>query len=227
MVSEGYKAGGYNRIGAVIPDAMAYSPEESLNTEIGVKSSLLDQHLWFNAALYRIDIDDVQQFIGKAGTGTQSLSNIGKARSEGAELSTDLHTDNSTLIRLAGTVNRNRMLDSDRQSNKLTYTPGRTLRASVKHNFYLDGLLGEVRPSVGISYTGTHYFDVDNEVSQGGYSLMDARPEWLPAPYLELALYGNNLGDKDYHTYPYLSGGAQFSQAGQGRELGPSTKITF
>ncbi|MEE4149494.1 TonB-dependent receptor [Pseudomonas viridiflava] len=226
-VSKGYKAGGYNRIGAVTADAVAYAPEKSLNMEVGVKSSLLDKRVWLNAALYRIDIDDVQQFIGAAGTGTQSLSNVGKARSEGAEMSVDWRADEATLIRLAGTVNRNRMLDSERQGNSLTYTPGRTLRASAERSFYFEGLLGEVRPSVGISYTGQHYFDVDNDVSQGGYSLVDARLSWLPRPDLELALYGNNLGDKDYRTYSYLSGGAQFSQPGQRRELGLSTKITF
>lgn len=226
-VSKGFKAGGYNRIGSITADSVAYSPEKSLNMEVGVKSSLLDKRLWLNAALYRIDIDDVQQFIGAAGTGTQALSNIGKARSEGAEMSLDWRADEATLIRLAGTVNRNRMLDSDRQGNSLTYTPGRTLRASAERNFHFDNLLGELRPSVGISYTGKHYFDVDNEVSQGGYSLVDARLAWLPKPDLELALYGNNLGDKDYRTYSYITSGAQFSQPGQGRELGLSTRITF
>ncbi|MBX8475512.1 TonB-dependent receptor [Pseudomonas cichorii] len=226
-VSKGFKAGGYNRIGSITADSVAYSPEKSLNMEVGVKSSLLDKRLWLNAALYRIDIDDVQQFIGAAGTGTQALSNIGKARSEGAEMSLDWRADEATLIRLAGTVNRNRMLDSDRQGNSLTYTPGRTLRASAERSFYFDNLLGELRPGVGISYTGKHYFDVDNEVSQGGYSLVDARLAWLPKPDLELALYGNNLGDKDYRTYSYITSGAQFSQPGQGRELGLSTRITF
>ncbi|NVL47679.1 TonB-dependent receptor, partial [Pseudomonas syringae pv. actinidiae] len=135
-VSKGYKAGATIALVRLPRAPWTYSPEKSLNTEIGVKSSLLDQRLWLNAALYRIDIDDVQQFIGAAGTGTQSLSNIGKARSEGAELSMDWHADEATLIRLAGTVNRNRMLDSERQGNSLTYTPGRTLRASAEHSFY-------------------------------------------------------------------------------------------
>lgn len=226
-LSKGFKAGGYNRIGSITTDSVAYSPEKTLNQEIGIKSSLLDKRVWLNAALYRIDIDDVQQFIGAAGTGTQTLSNIGKARSEGAEISLDWRADEATLIRLAGTVNRNRMLDSDRQGNSLTYTPGRTLRASAERSFYFDNLLGELRPSVGISYTGQHYFDVDNEVSQGGYSLLDARLAWLPTADLELSLYGNNLADKDYRTYSYISVGDQFSQPGQGRELGVSTTITF
>lgn len=226
-VSKGFKAGGYNRIGAITADAVAYSPEKSLNMEVGVKSSLFDQRVWLNAALYRIDIDDVQQFIGAAGTGNQSLDNIGKARSEGAELSVDWRADEATLIRVAGTLNRNRMLDSERQGNELAFTPGRTLRVSAERSLQLSDRLGELRPSVGLSYTGRHYFDVDNQVAQGGYSLIDARLAWLPQPDLELALYGNNLGNKDYRTYSYLSQGAQFSQPGSGRELGLSARVSF
>ena len=227
-VSKGFKAGGYNRIGAITPDAVAYSPEKSLNMEVGIKASLLDKRVWFNGALYRIDIEDVQQFVGNAGTGTQSLANIGKARSEGAELSLDWQATDATHVRVAGTVNRNRLLDSARQGNHLTFTPQRTLRVSAEHSLFFDGLLGEIRPGIGLSYTGKHYFDVDNQVAQSGYSLLDARLAWLPQPDLELALYGNNLGDKLYRTYAYESApGQQFSQPGHGRELGLSMKATF
>ncbi|WP_095097802.1 TonB-dependent receptor [Pseudomonas sp. Irchel 3A5] len=226
-VSKGFKAGGYNRIGAITPDAVAYSPEKSLNMEVGIKASLLDKRVWLNGALYRIDIEDVQQFVGDAGTGTQSLANIGKARSEGAELSLDWQATQATRLRVAGTLNRNHLLNSDRQGNQLTFTPKRTLRVSAEHSLYVSGVLGEIRPSVGLSYTGKHYFDVDNHVAQSGYSLMDARLAWLPKPELELALYGNNLGDKLYRTYAYESAGQQFAQPGNGRELGLSIKASF
>ncbi|GAB7528415.1 TonB-dependent receptor [Pseudomonas sp. 3A(2025)] len=227
-LSKGFKAGGYNRIGAITPDAVAYSPEKSLNMEVGVKASLLDKRVWLNAALYRIDIDDVQQFIGDAGTGTQSLANIGKARSEGAELSVDWQANDATRLRLAGTLNRNRLLDSTRQGNHLTFTPQRTLRVSAEHSLFFAGVPGEIRPGVGASYTGKHYFDVDNQVAQSGYTLLDARLAWLPQPDLELALYGNNLGDKLYRTYAYESApGQQFAQPGTGRELGLSVKASF
>lgn len=226
-VSKGFKAGGYNRIGAITPDAVAYSPEKSLNMEVGIKASLLDKRLWLNGALYRIDIEDVQQFVGDAGTGTQSLANIGKARSEGAELSVDWQATEATRLSIAGTLNRNRLLDSERQGNQLTFTPKRTLRVSAEHSLYFDGVMGEVRPSVGLSYTGKHYFDVDNQVAQSGYSLLDARLAWLPKPDLELALYGNNLSDKLYRTYAYESAGQQFAQPGHSRELGLSMKASF
>lgn len=226
-VSKGFKAGGYNRIGAITPDAVAYSPEKSLNMEVGIKASLLDKRVWLNGALYRIDIEDVQQFVGDAGTGTQSLANIGKARSEGAELSVDWQATEATRLSIAGTLNRNRLLDSERQGNQLTFTPKRTLRVSAEHSLYFDGVMGEVRPSVGLSYTGKHYFDVDNQVAQSGYSLLDARLAWLPKPDLELALYGNNLSDKLYRTYAYESAGQQFAQPGHSRELGLSMKASF
>ncbi|SEB47867.1 TonB-dependent receptor [Pseudomonas marginalis] len=226
-VSKGFKAGGYNRIGAITPDAVAYSPEKSLNMEVGIKASLLDKRVWLNGALYRIYIDDVQQFVGDAGTGTQSLANIGKARSEGAELSVDWQATEATRLSIAGTLNRNRLLDSERQGNQLTFTPKRTLRVSAEHSLYFDGVMGEVRPSVGLSYTGKHYFDVDNQVAQSGYSLLDARLAWLPRPDLELALYGNNLSDKLYRTYAYESAGQQFAQPGHSRELGLSMKASF
>lgn len=226
-VSKGFKAGGYNRIGAITSDAVAYSPEKSLNMEVGIKASLLDKRVWLNGALYRIDIEDVQQFVGDAGTGTQSLANIGKARSEGAELSVDWQATEATRLSIAGTLNRNRLLDSERQGNQLTFTPKRTLRVSAEHSLYFDGVMGEVRPSVGLSYTGKHYFDVDNQVAQSGYSLLDARLAWLPKPDLELALYGNNLSDKLYRTYAYESAGQQFAQPGHSRELGLSMKASF
>lgn len=226
-VSKGFKAGGYNRIGAITPDAVAYSPEKSLNMEVGIKASLLDKRVWLNGALYRIYIDDVQQFVGDAGTGTQSLANIGKARSEGAELSVDWQATEATRLSIAGTLNRNRLLDSERQSNQLTFTPKRTLRVSAEHSLYFDGVMGEVRPSDGLSYTGKHYFDVDNQVAQSGYSLLDARLAWLPRPDLELALYGNHLSDKLYRTYAYESAGQQFAQPGHSRELGLSMKASF
>ncbi|WP_349969191.1 TonB-dependent receptor [Pseudomonas caspiana] len=226
-MSKGFKAGGYNRIGAITPDAVAYAPEKSLNMEVGIKASLLDKKVWLNGALYRIDIEDVQQFVGDAGTGTQSLANIGKARSEGVELSLDWQATDATRLRVAGTLNRNRLLNSDRQGDQLTFTPKRTLRVSAEHSLYFDGVLGEVRPSVGLSYTGKHYFDVDNQVAQSGYSLLDARLAWLPKPDLELALYGNNLSDKLYRTYAYESAGQQFAQPGHSREMGLSIKASF
>ncbi|KAF1072101.1 MAG: Pesticin receptor [Pseudomonas citronellolis] len=226
LASEGYKAGGFNRIGVSSADAVAYDPERSLNLEVGAKASLFDQRVWANAALYWMRIDDVQQYVGPVGL--QSLQNMGDAHSEGAELSFDWQADDDTRVRLAGTLNRSRIVDADvRQGNRLAMAPRGTLRLSAEHHLRLDALPGELVPSAGLSYVGQHYFDADNELSQGGYSLFDARLAWRPSADYEIALFGNNLGDKAYRTYAYESGASAYAQAGPGRELGVDLKVQF
>ncbi|KIP89679.1 MULTISPECIES: TonB-dependent receptor [Pseudomonas] len=226
LASEGYKPGGFNRIGSSSADAVAYDPERSLNLEAGFKASLLERRLFANASLYWMRIEDVQQYIGMVGI--QNLQNMGDARSEGAELSLDWLPDEDTRLHLAGTINRSRLVDADvRQGNRLALAPRGTLRLSAERSLRWDGLLGELRPSVGLSYVGQHYFDADNQLAQGGYTLFDARLTWQPAASYQVALYGNNLTAKDYRSYAYLSGADAFAQAGQGRELGVDLSLRF
>ncbi|MCY1277339.1 Pesticin receptor [compost metagenome] len=226
LASEGYKAGGYNRIGSTAADALAFDPERSLNLETGLKATLLDGTLFANAALYWMRIEDVQQYVGVVGL--QSLQNMGDARSYGTELSLDWQADADTLVRLAGTLNHSELTDADvREGNRLAMTPRGTLRLSAERVLRLDGLPGELVPSAGLSYVGQHYFDADNLLEQGGYSLLDARLAWRPSTGYELALYGNNLGDKDYRSYAYSAGPSAFAQAGPGRELGASLQLEF
>ncbi|WP_437882748.1 TonB-dependent receptor [Pseudomonas sp. LRF_L74] len=225
QASEGYKAGGYNRIGSLSADSVAFDPERSLNLEIGAKASLLERRLWANVALYWMRIDDVQQYTNTVGV--QALENMGKARSEGAELSLDWQPDDVTRLRLAGTVNRSRLVDADvRDGNRLALAPRGTVRLSAERSLHWDGLLGELVPGVGLSYIGQHYFDADNQFAQGGYTLFDARLAWRPRDGYEFALYGNNLADKDYRTYAFQGTTAQ-AQAGQGRELGVDMSLHF
>ena len=226
LASEGFKPGGYNRIGSSDAAAVAYDPERSRNLETGLKATLLDGSLFANASLYWMKIDDVQQYVGPIGI--QNLDNMGEARSEGAELSLDWQPDADTLLRLAGSLNRSELVDADvRQGNRLALAPRGTLRLSAERSLRWNGVPGELRPSVGLSYVGQHYFDADNQLAQGGYTLFDARLAWRPAEGYELALYGNNLTDKDYRSYAYLSGSSAFAQAGPGRELGVDLSLRF
>lgn len=226
LASEGFKAGGYNRIGASTADAVAFDPERSLNLEVGAKATLFEHRLRLNATLYWMRIEDVQQFVGPVGM--QSLQNMGEARSRGAELALDWLPDEDTRVRLAGSVNDSELTDSTvRQGNRLALAPRSSLRLSGERRLRWDGLPGELVPSVGFSYVGQHYFDVDNVLAQGGYGLFDARLAWRPAEGYELALYGNNLSDKDYRSYAYASGASAFAQAGAGRELGLDLKLEF
>ncbi|MBT8115929.1 MAG: TonB-dependent receptor, partial [Arenicella sp.] len=65
--SEGYRPGGFNRNGgaSLIPGVPPFIPDffesdELVNTEIGWKTTLLDERLRFNGSVYQIDWDGMQ-----------------------------------------------------------------------------------------------------------------------------------------------------------------------
>ncbi len=98
-VSEGFRIGGANGIGACDPDASEdvqqvcalpneriYDADTTTNYELGFKSTWLKNKLHFNAALFNVDWDDAQ-VSGSTENGQQPiLVNAGKANSKGAEV---------------------------------------------------------------------------------------------------------------------------------------------
>jgi iron complex outermembrane receptor protein len=88
-VSEGWKAGGFNRFPSTANAALPYDAETSLNYELGLKSAWPEQHLSANLALFYIDIDKQQLLTvtpDSNGVPVTTITNAGKSRSRGAEL---------------------------------------------------------------------------------------------------------------------------------------------
>ena len=65
-----------------------YDPDETVNYEVGIKSSVLDHVLSFEASIYYIDWTDLQVVITTP-SGLSFFTNAGKAKSEGIELSAE------------------------------------------------------------------------------------------------------------------------------------------
>jgi iron complex outermembrane receptor protein len=80
--AKGFKAGGFNLDAP--PGRVSYSPETSWTYEVGVKARLLDGGLRLNAALFRIDWDDMQLSQFDAAVGGY-VTNAGAATSRGFE----------------------------------------------------------------------------------------------------------------------------------------------
>lgn len=87
-VAKAVKAGGFNSAtasGAVLPNERIYDEEKSLNYEIGVKSSWLNNRLTANLALFYIDWEDqIVRALGE--TGAVLNTNAGESSSKGFEL---------------------------------------------------------------------------------------------------------------------------------------------
>lgn len=64
-----------------------YGPDKTKNYEVGVKGSVLDSKLTFDASLYYIDWTGIQILLTDPNNGFPYTTNGGKAKSQGAELS--------------------------------------------------------------------------------------------------------------------------------------------
>ena len=111
-ISEGFRIGGANGVGAcppdiddiatqivcALPDEQNYEPDTTTNYELGLKSSYFKNRLQLNLALFNVDWDDAQ--VGGATINGQQpiTTNAEGANSRGAEISVRaLATDNITL----------------------------------------------------------------------------------------------------------------------------------
>jgi iron complex outermembrane recepter protein len=87
-VASGYRPGGPNFNCGILPaDLCEFDADTSTNYELGIKGTMLDSRLSFDAAVYFIDWDDLQVGPVTFTAGTTYLTNASKAESKGVELS--------------------------------------------------------------------------------------------------------------------------------------------
>lgn len=99
--STGYKSGGFNSQGVAEPitvEDRIFSPEETENYELGVKSTLLDGRMTANATLFRTDINDFQDRSLQGGLSLLTI-NAGELRQQGLEADVNvLATENLRFV---------------------------------------------------------------------------------------------------------------------------------
>jgi len=91
VFAQGTKPGGLNGPDGISVNAITYEKEESDNIEVGAKTAWLEGRLTTNAALFRIDADNVQlttaiPAVGGTGAITSVATNQGSAEINGLEL---------------------------------------------------------------------------------------------------------------------------------------------
>jgi iron complex outermembrane recepter protein len=86
-MASGYRAGGNNPLAPLFGLPPAFDPDTTTNYELGLKGSLLDRTLTFDASVYYIDWKDVQLSQRDPASSIAFFTNGGRARSQGIELS--------------------------------------------------------------------------------------------------------------------------------------------
>jgi iron complex outermembrane receptor protein len=212
-VSSGYLSGG----GLVGNFPGIYQPEKVRAYEAGFKSTLMDNRLVFNGAVYRQEITDMQVFVQDI-TGSR-IDNAGEAHVNGVELEAvatpvpNLRINASAAFTKAE-YDRYLTIDNrfagaapgcnattricDFSGHRLVQTPEHTFNLGAQYVF--ETAAGEITPRVDLFWSGDLYFlSANNPLDrQKAYSLVDANVRWrAPGGRWTVEAFVKNATDED------------------------------
>lgn len=98
-LAEGYRRGGANLLPPGDTTHSFYEPDTAINYELGFRGSWLEQRIQFNAALYRMDWNDIQVSLTSE-EGRSYWGNAGEARTQGIELDVSAQLNDMFVLRV-------------------------------------------------------------------------------------------------------------------------------
>lgn len=217
-VGRGFKPGGFNKEGVDKLALTSYKSETATEMELGWKwHSVNDNHM-AEITLYQIDSKDVQGYVGVIGY--QALSNMGDSRNRGIEYLWKSKLTPNHSISLGGMFNQSEFTSGEHKNKRPAYTP------SYSSLISWDGLYGKEQKwssRIAVRFNGPFYFNEQNNLEQGHYTVVDASISWHPTKQYELSIYAKNIGDALYRTYAF----GNKAQLGNPREIGVQGSINF
>ncbi|WP_428818829.1 TonB-dependent receptor [Microbulbifer sp. MCCC 1A16149] len=219
-VGHTFKSGGF--FGGFFFNAEAvesYKPETNTAIELGFKSTLVDNTVQLNGAVFHYDYKGFQSPLEiQTATGTFSgLTNMGDVETRGAELDLrwlpivglDLrmglgYMDTEIVKGPSGTGRIYDILgqEVDVVGNQLNNAPGLSVSSLARYEFGVTDELGAAL-QLGVNWTDDYYLSITNEPysKEEGGTLVNARAElFQEAGDWNLALWGRNLTDRHYRT---------------------------
>ncbi|MBS1932513.1 MAG: TonB-dependent receptor [Bacteroidetes bacterium] len=212
--SRGYRTGGLTQLGSdpSQPPLYAYKPEYSDNYEIGIKNTFFDNRFRANLAFFYTRISDVQVPTLILPDAITVTKNAGGATSKGvdAELAATIAKGLEATYNFGYTYAKYTTLNlsengaaTDLSGNKQIFTPDVTSMLALQYSVVLNQSQSIKLIARGEwFYLGKEYFDLANTISQGSYSLLNARLG-VSTKHFDLFLWGRNLTNVKYISYAY------------------------
>lgn len=233
LVSKGYKTGGFNAIFERGEDLM-FDPEQSWNYEVGLKTSLMQNKLQMEAALFYIDWTN-QQIYQTVPSGQGSmLKNAGQSVSKGAEFSARarLPYNFETLVTygfthatfIAHVVN-----DSvDYSGNFIPYSPKHTFAIQLNKMFVFPENAVADRMKITALYRGLgkHHWNEKNSYAQSAYGIADLKLR-VERKKLGLDIWAKNLLNTDYSAFYFEAIGNRYYQPGKPFNFGMNLTLSL
>jgi iron complex outermembrane receptor protein len=233
--SRGYRTGGLTQLSSdpSQPPLYPYEPEYSNNIEAGIKNNFCNNRIHLNVAVFLTHVTHAQVPTFILPDAITVTRNAGKLTSKGIELElaatpvkglqvdynfgyTDAVYKNLKLSQNGSAVN----LDGRKQ----IFTPDITSLLALQYGFYLSAKNQlKLIARVEWIYLGKQYFDLSNNISQKGYSLLNTR-FGISSKKTDLMFWARNAGDKKYIAYAYDFGAIHL---GNPRTYGATVAIRF
>ena len=210
-----------------VNEQISYSPEWSLNYEIGSHFTLFNGILTSDVALFFISTHNQQisrftpQGLGRI------LVNAGRARSLGSELSMQIRPSERLMMNLNyGYTNENSKWDvygkTDYKGNHIPFAPEHTINIGAQY------ILPLANHPWGIKHicfktdyigAGRIWWTEANDVHQPYYNLLHAGFS-LQFSKVEFDFRVHNITNRHYDTFRFHSMSRDFSQVGRPRDFG-------
>ncbi len=213
--SEGFKVGGFNAFDSDFANedgsTPAFEPEYADNIELGLKSSLLDDRVRFNAAAFYTDYKDlqvVQRLEDENGLFFYRTSNAAKAEIYGVEFELSARLTEGLQVNLmygySDAEYKDFVVDAltgvDYSGNSMVLAPEQNASLAAQYEYPLAGgwgLLGRLE----YSYMSSTYSDQSNtrELRNDSYSLVNGRLGFENKDMgLRITAWVNNALEEEY-----------------------------
>ena len=252
-VSRGFKSGGYNdQAGSGGFDTFPlanYDPEFATNYEIGIKTTMADGRVRFNATAFTVDYEDFQRstVVSVPGTAIQETRTFNAAEVEASGLELELEAqlaDNLTLRANLGLLDAtynefllDRNLDGvleDFSGRDVVRSPDVTAGVDLTYLQEL-GSGGNVRWNLNYNHEDENTYYYNDDVGEEFDTVLEARDivnasiRWVDADdRYHVSLFGKNLTDDRYKTASQAVGTLwTFSSYGAPRTFGVEVGTRF
>jgi iron complex outermembrane recepter protein len=212
--SRGYRTGGLTQLSSdpTQPPLYPYKPEYSNNFEAGIKNNFCHDRLRLNITAFYTFVTDAQVPTLILPDAITVTKNTGKLNSKGIEaeleaapfkgfeLGYNFGYTNAVYKSLKISESGNEV---DLEGKKQIFTPEITSMLAAQYTYTL---LEKQQLRLSIrgewSYVGNTYFDLENNIKQKPYSLLNVRAG-VSLKHLSLFFWGRNLGGAKYIAYAY------------------------
>jgi iron complex outermembrane receptor protein len=239
---QGFKSGGFQTV-APASAAIAntpFLPENVTSWEAGLKTTLLDNRLQLNAAIFRSDIDNQQVTRVTPATPTApaltQIENAGKTRADGIDLMIAARPVSGLTLTANATWQRARYRryltnNIDLAGNHQTRSPDFTGYLAAEYETSL-GNFGKLDVRGDLSRRSLTFFDAANSRVPGqfqpAYNVVNLRASVLPNGVpLEIGVFVKNLGKTQYFQNISPVGPSGTGAPGEPRVFGVSIDFHF